>query len=187
MSLPFYTFTCSGCDFTSSYSYHTEFNYAGIAEREPAIKSALCRECNKIVNAFTPFTAEDAMVSIQDCQMWIAHNKRGFLSKFSRTKQEEISRTQNQILAIQKRASYFQENKFTSKCVHCGSDNLELFNISIFGDGAEEYLDLKHSCGGNLNIRMSGRMFFQSRSFIKFDEIGNVLLNEKCKLRLKEG
>ena len=59
MSLPFYTITCSGCNYVGGYNYGTHYIYHGVPGHEPALKAAWCNDCEEIVKICTPFTTKN--------------------------------------------------------------------------------------------------------------------------------
>ena len=175
MSLPFYKITCTGCDYEDGYSYGTHYVYEGIAEHEPVLRAAWCSDCGKIVNACVPFTSKDAEEEIADLNLWIDRNKSGFFSRFSKSKKNEILKTEKEKQAIRARLEYFENTAYVSKCLSCGGSHVFPFYLPYGEYGEVEELNVMHSCGGRLLVSMEGRFSFASRRKVVYDETGEIL------------
>lgn len=179
VSLPFYSITCTGCDFTDSYSFGVRFEYSGPAEQEPMHGIAWCKDCDHIVNTCTPFTREHAEAEINDIEAWIARNKQGLFARFSRTKKDEIRKSQQGISAVQSRLAYFQSTDFKPRCLSCGSHTVFSFHLPYGDYGELEKLNIEHSCGGQLMISMDGRFSFRHHPTVVFDKAGVIIRDER--------
>lgn len=179
MSLPFYTITCSGCGYEDGYSFGINFEYEGIPEREPLVGVAWCKECDSIVNTCAALDNERAQAEITDLEAWINTNKAGWFAPFSIPKKLEIHKAHKQIRDVNARLAYFLANPYTDRCMSCGSH--DVFPISLpDGEGGEaENLKIQHSCGGQLRIRMDGRLGFGRRPKVVFNELGVIVRDER--------
>ncbi|MEW6187316.1 MAG: hypothetical protein AB1585_16405 [Thermodesulfobacteriota bacterium] len=178
MSLPYYKITCSGCDFQGNYGFYVSYEYQGLPEQCPVLRAAWCRDCDKIVEACTPFTLEEAQKEISENNIWI-NNNSGFLARFSRSKKEEIIKAKEEIEKIQNRLQYFQAHSFTPRCLVCGSHQVSIFEIPYGEYNVTEELDVIHYCGNRLLISMEGRFSFKNNPRVIFDANGKILLDEQ--------
>lgn len=178
MSLPFYSITCSGCSYEDGYSFGINFEYEGPPEREPMVGVAWCKACDSIVETCTPFNEEHARAEIADLEAWINTNKAGWFARFSITKKLETQKTHKRIQDVNARLAYFQSTPYKDRCMSCGSHDVFPFSLPD-GEGEVENLNIRHSCGGQLRIRMDGRLAFGRRPKVIFNDLGVIVRDER--------
>lgn len=178
MSPPFYKITCSGCDYEDGYSYAADYEYEGLDCHQPVLRPAWCQDCDKIVDASTPFTRDQAESEIADHNLWISRNQTGLFAKYSRKKKDEIRETEQEIGAVLARLAHFENMPYKSRCLACGGHNISPFYLPYGEYGVAEALDVTHKCGCHLMVSMEGRISFSSLKKITYDENGNILHRE---------
>jgi len=181
MSLPFYTITCSNCDFKGGYNYGTHFKFEGLPDHKPLLRRVWCRDCDKITNACFPFREEDAKTMISDLNDQIERNKSGFLASLSRSKKSAIQEANFEIEAINRRVNYFNSITYNNRCLDCGGKQLFPFDLSGRGYNEPEPMKIEHLCGGQLMISTAGRINFAVRPKVIYDENGIIVLDERIR------
>lgn len=180
MSFPFYKITCTGCDYEDEFNYGIHYVYEGLEEHRPVLQEAWCYDCDKIVRICTPFTVEQAERSIAEINKQINREKESSSAENLKLKNEEIFKLEEEIQIVNARLEYFENTAYKSKCLFCGGDHFSPLNIDDYYVFKTFELNVnKHSCGGQLLIRMHGWKGFTDRSKVIFDETGRILRDER--------
>lgn len=177
MSLPSYKITCSVCDYHDGYSYSTNYVYQGLKSQEPILQAAWCSYCNKVVDAISSFTTEEAEKEISELNVFINRNRLGFFAKYSKSKKESIKELKEEIDKIRERILYFSKQDYSCKCIECGSSKVYPLDIPYYTPTIQS-LNVKHSCGGELLVSEPVRIFYhphtEVRSEVRFNEHGKI-------------
>jgi len=181
MSLPFYKVACTGCDFSSSFGFGINYEYEGPQEHKPSIGRVWCKSCDSIEVASFAYTEKGAELDIEDLELWVAFNKKGFFAKYSKSKKIEIQKTNQEIQAVRTRLKYFKDNEYVPRCLSCGGCNVFSLSFpSLNDDDEQKDTGIQHSCGGNLLISWLGRMSFSSPlRKVVFNKYGVILNDER--------
>ena len=191
--------------YEDEFNYGIRYVYEGLEEHRPVLQEAWCSDCDKIVRICTPFTVEQAERSIANLnerinwkkevppidknkfrrirvklKKWINREKESSFAEILKLKNEEILKLEEEIQTVNARLEYFENTTYKSKCLFCGGDHIFPLNIDDYYVFKTFELNVnKHSCGGQLLIRMHGWKGFTDRSKVVFDETGRILRDER--------
>jgi hypothetical protein len=179
MSFPFYNIFCTACDYKDRYSFGANYSYEGSLEHQPILAVGWCGECDKIVHAVAPFTEDDERQRIDDQELWIRHNRKGFFSRFSKKAKREIEEAEQEILLLSQRTSYFKNQEYQTRCLRCSTSKVSLFPLPYNEYNEVSEPDVRHKCGGSLRISMEGRFYYTSRPKVVYGAQGEILLDER--------
>ncbi len=164
MSLPYYKITCSGCSFDDGCAFGINYRYEGSPEHEPVLQNAWCRDCDKIVKICIPFNRRHAQGIVFDLNARYRKSNGGLLARIFRSKklkfevQQNIREDNQEALEINNRLRYFETIPYKARCLLCGSNSVFHFKLPNEGLGDVESMNVEHSCGGQLLIRIQGQI-----------------------------
>lgn len=183
MSLPFYEITCSGCGFRYLHTYKTHYIYKGNPSRKPVLQIAWCRDCNEIIMACTPYTLSYAKYEIEQLNMLIGKNEKGFFGWISPSKRKAIEESKRQarkkLDEVNERLKYFDNAEYKARCLQCHGYSVYPFELPSGDYCIVEKLEIEHLCGGQLLVSIAGRIGYVSHPKVVYDENGIIVHDER--------
>jgi len=167
MSLPTYTFTCSGCSLQSlfvPYGIAYRYKLPDGSDIEAKIANGWCTACDaagKMQPHLTPDSLQEKFVKLKN--QFAAQPKPGFFNSLfgKRLSDEEywsLYSVNKELERIPKLQELVGNRAVPARCLTCGSHSVEKFSLTEYGSEGPVPLPFAHpNCGGTLLIEEAGR------------------------------
>lgn len=179
MSLPFYEITCTQCNYNQILSNGTNYQYDGELFKEPVLSYGFCYNCDELVKILMPYIKGDAIYRIKELQELINEYENSYISKLSSTKKDRAIKGRAELKIIEQRIQNFQNNGFPPRCIECSSKKVNEVRLPYGEYDKRTFLNVKHTCGGELIADMKGRFNFSKTPHVKYNNKGKITFDER--------
>jgi len=185
MSLPFYSLSCTNCDYTGRYAFNVRYQVEGVAYPiSGVLTQGWCTDCEKVVTIYSPssFSAEDAQNEIAERNEIVDNLTKGLLGKLlkkmSSERQEQLANIKSDIAILERWSIFIKSSQIKDRCLTCGSENVFVVKLP------DEYktptrIGVTHSCGGEIIATSEGRVSYAGCPQVVCDINGNIVHDER--------
>lgn len=181
MSLPYYSLNCTFCNLERHFLFDTAYEFEDTDEKgyTPALHTAWCTDCDKVVISANPQTQVSIASELKSrtaCIEEERHRKRSLRHPFRKPDERIIQRLESEIAHLKMSVEFFRYQGMMPRCLTCGGENITGLELPDAGSAS---IGIRHHCGGTIYAATEGRVNFGKLPVVTYNIKGQILSDER--------